>query len=102
MRTSTWDKAVASMKTEVLRNEQFEEAWHEWEAYAIERRLKLTDCTVRRQVRKLERYGLEGAIEAIEWSIENSYRSPFPPPAWTNNRPDPTGQPTFIMKDDEP
>jgi hypothetical protein len=75
-----WKLAQSSMTGDILKTEQFEATWAEWCQYRRELRKRLTPCSIRRQIHKLEGFGHNAAIASIERSIENGWQGLFEPP----------------------
>jgi hypothetical protein len=67
------------MTGDSLKTDRFKAVWREWVAYREETRHKLTARTVTMQIRKLEGFGHDRAIQAIEASIEQGWRGLFEP-----------------------
>lgn len=56
-----------------LINDNFIEAWEMWKKYNVEKKKKLTESTMKLQLKKLSHIGVEKSIERIERSITNNY-----------------------------
>lgn len=76
-----WLVALDFMTGPELNSTKFEEAWREWVAYRKQRKSPLTECTIRRQIHKLEELGHDRAVAAIGRSIENGWIGIFPAPS---------------------
>jgi len=61
-----------------LQTEAFKAAWSEWCEYRKERKLPLTPTTVKSQLKKLEKWGHDGAVASIQESISNGWQGLFP------------------------
>lgn len=66
-------------KTDVLNTQEFRGAWRDWVQYRKEIRKPLTKTTIQRQVRRLEKWGHDKAIAAIDNSITNGWQGLFEP-----------------------
>jgi len=62
-----------------LKRHRFQAAWEEWAAHRRQIHKKLTECTVKRQLKKCVKWGLDGAVAAIERSIEKGWTGLFEP-----------------------
>ena len=62
---------------ENLNNQNFLEAWEEWQTHRKEIRKKLTPTTAKAQIKKLATMGAEGAAKAIRFSIEKGWTGIF-------------------------
>ncbi len=62
-----------------LDTDEFRAAWRDWEQHRKEKRQRLTDLSVRLQVKKLSAMGVERAIQSIVQSIENGWTGLFEP-----------------------
>jgi len=58
---------------EVLNTERFREAWGRWTTYRREIGKTLKPSTIQAQVRKLEKFGHDVAVAAIDASIEQGW-----------------------------
>lgn len=76
-----WLVALEYMTGPELNSTKFEETWREWIEYRRQRRNPLTECTIRRQIHKLEELGHDRAVAAIGRSIENGWIGIFPAPS---------------------
>lgn len=75
-----WSEARAAMcENSPLMTEAFEKSWGDWCAYRSEKRKPLGSRAVALQIRKLEGYGHDGAIESIYQSIANDWQGIFEP-----------------------
>lgn len=74
-----WDLALQVMTSDALRTAAFQAAWLEWVEYRHEQRKKLTPRTIHLQIRKLEGFGLDGAIASLEQSMTNGWTGLFEP-----------------------
>lgn len=73
-----WSLALDSMSVEVLDDPDFRESWIDWCRYRMEIRKPLTETGLRRQIRRLEGFGLEGALASIDQSICGGWQGLFP------------------------
>jgi len=71
--------AVSSELPDELNCPEFASAWADWKQYRSELKKKLTPSTVARQLKTLVKFGIEGAILAINQSIEQGWTGLFPP-----------------------
>ncbi len=62
-----------------LDSPEFREAWAAWERHRSETKKKLTPTAVQMQFKKLESWGIERAVAAIQFSIGNGYQGIFEP-----------------------
>jgi len=62
-----------------LQSDRFQSTWNDWLAYRRDRRLTLTERTLRGQLRKLAEMGADRACEAIDQSITNGWAGIFSP-----------------------
>jgi len=74
-----WSEACRHMAGDALKTDAFRRAWMDWLRYRKERRSPLTSLSIKRQIRRLEQFGHDGAIAAIEQSITNGWQGLFPP-----------------------
>lgn len=65
--------------------------WNDYLEHRRELRKPLTRVAARRLMAKLERWGHERALAALEWSMENGWLGVFEPPAPPDQRPAPGG-----------
>lgn len=63
-----------------LQTPEFQGAWGRWVSHITERCGKMTTGQREIHMKKCVAMGSEAAVKAIEWSIENGYRSIFEPP----------------------
>ena len=77
------------MSSDVLRTDRFQAVWRDWVQYRREAGKSLKPTTVSRQIRQLEKWGHDGAIESIEKSIRCGWTGLFEPdkPAVDPNNP---------------
>lgn len=75
----SWESACSAMTTNALRTDGFRAAWDRWWQYRREARKPLTPSTAKAQVRRLEGFGNDDAIQAIDTSIGNGWAGLFPP-----------------------
>lgn len=80
----SWKSACSAMTTDTLRTDGFRAAWERWCRYRREARRALTTSTATAQVKKLEGFGHDQAIRAIDASIANGWAGLFAP---DGNRP---------------
>lgn len=75
---------------------EFRELWQDWKQHRIEKggssKKKLTPTSVKRQLRRLEKMGLDKAIAAMEWSIKAGWDDVYEAPAPEEKQP-PYGKP---------
>ncbi|MCA9010497.1 MAG: helix-turn-helix domain-containing protein [Planctomycetaceae bacterium] len=64
---------------ESLDNEKFAAAWDEWIQFRKEIKKKLTPSTISKQLAKLESWGSDAAVQAIEKSISQGWQGLFRP-----------------------
>lgn len=62
-----------------LRTPELEKAWSDWIKYKSETGHKLTPTTVERQIQKIRKIGIKGAVIAINESITSSWSGLFEP-----------------------
>ena len=62
-----------------LKTEAFLKAWADWKAFRTEIKKKLTPTMIRQQFAKLESWGVDTAVEAINTSIANGWQGLFEP-----------------------
>jgi hypothetical protein len=62
-----------------LNEDRFIDKWHEWLSYRSEIKKKLYPTTAIAQLKKLETWGIDKAIKAIEESIEKGWQGLFEP-----------------------
>lgn len=84
--TDPWAQAEAAMTGTTLRTDAFRAAWLEWVEYRRQARKPLTPASITRQVRVLEVYGHDGAIESIGASIRNGWQGLFDPAGRVRDR----------------
>lgn len=58
-----------------------QEAWSDYQHHRRQMGCPLTDVAASRLRRKLERWGDDRALAALEWSMENGWRGVFEPPS---------------------
>jgi hypothetical protein len=76
-----WELAQKAMSGDALRTDAFRTAWGEWVEYRRQTGRPLTPATIVRQIRKLEEFGHDAAIESIERSIGQGWQGLFLPHA---------------------
>jgi len=69
-----WEIACQCMSSPILRTPQFETAWREWVAYRAERKPKLSELAIRKQIPALEALGHDEAIARINDAIANGWQ----------------------------
>ena len=74
-----WEQARAAMTNGTLDTERFEAAWRAWAKYRRELRKALTPSTVGQQIKKLEGFGHDNAVQSIEQSIATGWTGLFDP-----------------------
>lgn len=74
-----WTDAQAQMTGNTLRTDAFQAAWLSWVEYRRQAGKRLTAATIAKQVKRLESWGHDDAIRAIERSIENGWQGLFEP-----------------------
>lgn len=92
-----WGLAQACMKTDVLETDAFCEAWRNWVDYRHKRRKPLTFRAVKLQIGKLESWGQDRAIQAIDNAIEKGWATVYEPDITEKGSPELLGD-----FDDEP
>lgn len=70
-----WVEACKYMRTGMLNTTEFRDVWLEWWDYRKEKGKShaLVPTTVRYQIHKLEKYGVDMAIEALTLSMEKGW-----------------------------
>lgn len=69
-----WDYIPQSLRS----SEIFIEAWIKWDNFRrTEKKAPLTPTSVKQQLKKMEKYGVEVSIKTIESSIDNGYQGLF-------------------------
>lgn len=70
-----WAETCKYMRTSVLNTAEFRDVWLEWWDYRKEKGKShaLVSTTVRYQIHKLEKYGVDMAIEALLLSMEKGW-----------------------------
>jgi DNA-binding transcriptional ArsR family regulator len=72
------NKNKVEIETELPFNSlEFQEAWEAWKQYRKEKGSKLTQSTIKRQLKQLGGYGEEMAIKSITQSIGNGWTGRF-------------------------
>ena len=91
-----WKQAQSAMTSDVLRTDRFQETWTNWVGYRRDIKRSLTARTVKMQIKKLEGFGHDRAITAIEQSIEQGWQGFFEPKsgAGTPRQPTPLAEQT--------
>jgi hypothetical protein len=74
---------------EPLRTPEFEAAWARWLEHRRQKRSKLTPLAAEEQLRKCEKWGVLGAIAAINQSIGHGWTGLFDPSNGRNEKPAP-------------
>ena len=74
----------------------FRQAWAAWAAHRCEIKPRLTEQTVKQQLRMLHEIGHDRAVETIRISIRQSWRGLFPENTKTSAYDRPTAPPTII------
>lgn len=79
-KADTWKFAKGLLPADSpLENHMFEVAWKEWAKHRQQIHKKLTECTVKRQIKKCLEWGLDRAVLAIWNSIERGWTGLFEP-----------------------
>lgn len=79
-RHDSWEVVLEMLPEESqLRDERFKLAWIDWAEDRRERHKALTKRAVGMQIRKLDGWGLDDAIRAMETSIANGWQGLFKP-----------------------
>lgn len=92
------------MIPESLNTPEFVELWSAWVDHRKELKKKLTPTAIKLQLRRLERWGIERAIAALEHSIGNGYQGIFEPPVAKANPAAPVlpnRPPVVVAREDE-
>tara|TARA_R110000765_G_scaffold193319_4_gene298878 strand:- start:1633 stop:2328 length:696 start_codon:yes stop_codon:yes gene_type:complete len=77
-------KAAGAACVLPFKENDFKEAWADWEQYRKEKRLTLTASTKKKQLVKLKNWGRIKSMLAIQTSIENGWAGLFEPDANRN------------------
>lgn len=71
---------------------EFKNAWQDWIQYRKDTKHKLTDLTIKRQLKQLEAMGHDNAIKSIEQSIERGWTGLFDVGSTAGKRADDIGR----------
>jgi hypothetical protein len=74
-----------------LNTPEFLAAWEEWQTYRKQKRQKLTDVSIKKQIEFLASIGVQDAIISINESIRNGYAGLFPVKQAARNKNDDGG-----------
>lgn len=77
---------IKIIKSKHIDSEKFLETWSEWTEFRKQKRNQLTEMMIKKQIKMLESYDTDTAIEILNQSIMNGWTGLFP---LTNNKTEP-------------
>lgn len=72
-RVDHWAIACSYMTSDVLKTEEFRKLWVDWVDHRKELKKSLTSQAIKRQIKKLERWGYKRAITALDHTMEGNW-----------------------------
>lgn len=71
---------------ESLNQESFFTAWSEWKQHLIEKKIKTTPSAFKKQLSKLEAFGLDKALFTLDYAIEHNWQGIFEPKGYVEKK----------------